>query len=239
MLPYKEAFKFMPLPPQTTPTPSIKSQAVDVSPSDFKLERITKKRSSYSPQNAMKFKGVFDQMVEDRKPKFVQCDGASPAAFHTRLSDAFKYLADNADFAHETKEGYNHKEGSYRELKNEVSLSSRLHPTLGVGVFINYKSTTVVSEDVSLEKQVEEIKKEIDKTYHPVTISPDDDLQGIVMDFMDSELKGLEVVFKPRLSEHKLGVFKALLGDLHSQLEIEFTGLDSIQILKKSTTTTI
>ena len=224
--------------PNITPPVATSSKLHSVDASDFKLERITKKRSSYSPQNAMKFKGVFDQMVEDRKPKFVQCDGASPAAFHTRLSDAFKYLADNADFAHETKEGYQHKEGSYRELKNEVSLSSRLHPTLGVGVFINYKNTSVVSEDVSIEKQVETLAKEIAKVYHPATLDPDDDLQGVVMDFLDSELKGLEVTFKPKLTEHKQAVHKTMLGALAGELEIEFTELDNLELLKKQKSTT-
>jgi hypothetical protein len=76
-------------------------------------------RSSFSVQNALRFKRIFDQAIVNRKNVRIKIKG-SPVAYHTKCSDALKWLMLFQDQEHIDSLGNKHEQGAYARLRGEI-----------------------------------------------------------------------------------------------------------------------
>lgn len=82
---------------------------------------ISARRSTFTLKNALRFKKIFDIAVRDKKDLLINIkSGASITAFHTKCSDALKWLITYQDNEHVNTLGVNHIPGSYQALRGGV-----------------------------------------------------------------------------------------------------------------------
>lgn len=83
---------------------------------------LRRRRSTYSINNAVKFRPIFDEAIKSRQDIIIPFEG-NPDTFHIKCSDALKWLIDNWD-----KEEYlhlrdeNHKPKIYLQFRSEIRL---------------------------------------------------------------------------------------------------------------------
>lgn len=78
-----------------------------------------KRRSSFSGANAMRFKEIFDDAIATHADIRIKIRG-SPSSFHTKCSDALKWLMLYNDFEHQDSKGRLHKQDDYKKLRGEI-----------------------------------------------------------------------------------------------------------------------
>lgn len=98
---------------------------------------VIKRRSTYSPTNAKRFKPIFDQAIKTGKNLEIKL-GGSHSSGHTKISDSLKWLILNFDNEHTLPDGTIHEAGSYAKLRGLVKFRS--HPSKVGHVILSFLS---------------------------------------------------------------------------------------------------
>src|SRR5204862_6561793 len=98
----------------------------------------------------MRFIVIFDKVIKERKDQIIPYVG-SPITFHTKASDALKFLVENLDQEIKNEKGeILHKEGDYARLRGEVKFRDTKE---GLHLKFNESPIRFKSNEVVLDRE--------------------------------------------------------------------------------------
>lgn len=115
----------------------------------------TKQRSTLSPQNALKFKKIFDLAIKHQQDILIPIKG-SPSGFHIKCSDALKWLILYHDTEHTNTLGEQHLVGGYARLRGQVRFKAYQDPKDSKN---KIKLEFAANNHTCYEGEIEEISK--------------------------------------------------------------------------------
>lgn len=117
-----------------------------------------KRRSTLSPINAKKFKQIFDRAIVNRKNIRIKIKG-SPSSYHTKISDALKFLIMYEDKEHTDSLGNKHEEGAYARLRGEIKFRQTINDPEYVMLSFLHLENQVNYEEMEAAKETPDNKE--------------------------------------------------------------------------------
>ena len=124
-----------------------------------------RKRGTLTPNNALKFKEIFDDIINDGLERKIKIEG-SPNGFHARCADALRYCVIYWDDEHQDSKGRLHPAKAYATLRGRVRIKLEDANYLVIQFFhslLKAKATPLVS--IHTNNTAEEIKSAPDYTW--------------------------------------------------------------------------
>lgn len=170
---------------------------------------MSKKRSTYSLPNAMRFKPLFDKALQTRKDYKLSPRG-SPGAFQAKVSDALKWLIENYDHPHVDTQGQEHKQGEYAMLRGLAKIRMVSGGDIVLSLFTNRSEELFSYKEIDLNNPAQ-VARLTDRTHQDNLAWRRTIFNWIENKAQDGETLRLE---KLNLNEEEQQFIQGVLGEL-------------------------